>query len=890
MREREGGSWGRGRLTGLIDGEALRELLNNLRLATGLPMEIRDDHGFPLVSADALPAFCTLVRERPRGMSLCCKKAVAHCPTTVGKTAQFATYDGVHHLISPILAEGEFTGALLVGPFLLSALSERAVPLRAHFLSLPEDQLLQAASDIPTVGAEQVEASRRLMAAFSTTLSQQATLASRNEAARLEQRRSLEEIATLRHVMQVINSGLDLGRTLNLIAQFALEMTKSDAALIRLLEADDLVVRGEAGLRTVRSKHSRIKLGEYVAGRVAAEGKAITLIDIQQCGLAQPSRFVSRNRFHGYLCIPIQARGKVLGVLSTFKRKRYRYSDDEVKRLSSLANEAAVAVENALLYEERVRAENRASLLAEAGKLFASSLDVEEILQVVAEKVGKSLDVLCGIYLLEADGETLTLKGVHHPNQAKVDLVLKMIEASPVRVGRGLAGRAIMASRTIVVDGQGPDAFPGCDRPYFRAMNPTSAISVPLRAKDRILGAMIVSITDSDRRFDAGDIGLVEQLAERTATSIENAQLYHRARTEQMKLEAVISGMADGVVIVDKDGKMVTANRAAQEIFGKPTEARMRDTGSSPLREPSTIDCPSCPIDVLPLNKVLTNGGGVVIEEITLRRDDGDSRTCQVSAAPVLDAAGAITGAVAVLRDVTAIREVERMKDEFISVVSHELRAPLTAISGYTQMLARQLSKRPSLEVELGELDLVNAHAQRLTTLVQEILDIPRLESGRLRLNKHSVSLQALTKAFVDRLRLPSDAHTVKVRVPKDLPPVYADPRRVEQILWNLINNAVKYSPNGGQVLVSVKPHGQEAIVSVRDWGIGIERKELHKLFERFYRVDNKENREFEGIGLGLHIARMLVESHDGSIWATSRKGHGSAFSFSLPFVGGKSD
>lgn len=888
MRQDEIGLRSQDRLIEPIDVGAVREAFDSFGAATGLPIQILDGQGLPLSGTAEILPFCGLIRSSSKGFDLCRKKAIANCPRTVGATAGFTAHFGLmHHIVAPILAQGGLAGVVLVGPFGKGACHIEAVRQRAKFLNLSEELLLTAARDIPYLSDEKVAQAAKLLSSLSWLASEHVSLKVAARELQLVRRRDLEESLMLRRVVEIVNAGLDPRRALTSILEFALHVTTSNAAVIRLRQGDDLVWKTSVGFKSEDIKLERVPVGQGLTGRAAAEAKVISSVDVQRSEEAGVSKLLATERFHGFLSVPLKTRGGIVGVLTTYRRKRRRYLDDDVRRLALLADQIALVIDNSLLYEEGIRAEKRAMLLAEAGKIFSSSLDIDEVLDMVTQRIGEALDSLCTIVLPDEGGVRLELKAVFHRNPAKIDLLQKMIEATPLRPGIGLAGRAYQTGEPLFIDGGGPDTFPNPDRPYHRAVNMTSAIAVPLRAKGRVLGAMVVAITDSNRRFDQNDVGLVHSLAARASVSIENAQLYQRVQAERNRLQAVISGMADGVVMVDKDGKVVAINRAGQEIFGKGWETTRPDRAGSGLAGPLLEDGGSHVVDTLPLRRVLSEGLSVLNAEIEFRRGDGELRICQLSAAPVEDYAGAIVGAVAVFRDVTTLKEVERLKDEIISVVSHELRGPLTAISGYTQMLIRQLSKREGMDGEIDELKLMLMHTQRLTTMVRDFLDIPRLELGQLPLNKRHIPLPTLVRGVVNRSKVLSNVHEIEVRVPEELPPIYADQERVEQIVGNLISNAIKYSPKGGQVLVSVTRRGDMAVVSVQDWGIGIERKYLSRLFERFSRVDNRESREFEGIGLGLHVAKLLIEAHHGRIWARSRKDQGTTVSFSLPLSGG---
>jgi signal transduction histidine kinase len=239
------------------------------------------------------------------------------------------------------------------------------------------------------------------------------------------------------------------------------------------------------------------------------------------------------------------------------------------------------------------------------------------------------------------------------------------------------------------------------------------------------------------------------------------------------------------------------------------------------------------------------------------------------------------------MRDVTQQREVDRMKSEFVSHVSHELRTPLTSIAGFIDLI---------LEGEAGEIDenqhrylsIVNNNANRLVDLINDLLDISRIEAGRIDLRCSTLDLGALVTTAATALRPQIDAHhqLLDLAVPDTLPNVWGDADRVLQILTNLLSNASKYTPDGGQLRIRAEPHEDMIAVSVSDTGVGMSPEELSRLFTRFYRVNNELTSEITGTGLGLAITRSLVEMHGGTITVSSTPGAGSVFTFTLPVTG----
>jgi two-component system phosphate regulon sensor histidine kinase PhoR len=251
-----------------------------------------------------------------------------------------------------------------------------------------------------------------------------------------------------------------------------------------------------------------------------------------------------------------------------------------------------------------------------------------------------------------------------------------------------------------------------------------------------------------------------------------------------------------------------------------------------------------------------------------------------VSSAPIFDARGRVVGGVDVIRDVSREREIDEVKSALISTVSHELRTPLTLIHGFAELLV--LRDMPVERQRASAVEILDA-SRRLARLIDDLLSVSRMESGRLVLDPRPLDLAAVVERILSPFRAMAARHTLRASVPAGLPVVWGDPDKVEQILTNLVGNAIKYSPGGGEVLVSVEHDGDTVQVSVRDQGIGMSPRDMGQLFEKFYRVDREEVRRAGGTGLGLYITKRLVEMHGGRLWAESWPGVGSVFRFTLP-------
>jgi PAS domain S-box-containing protein len=341
----------------------------------------------------------------------------------------------------------------------------------------------------------------------------------------------------------------------------------------------------------------------------------------------------------------------------------------------------------------------------------------------------------------------------------------------------------------------------------------------------------------------------------------------------------ILDSAAEGICAVDVNGYVLSANPAAERLLGRDGD----DAVGRPVETLLAVDDDQGE-RISPVRDTLRAGATRHVTGGTLRRAGGVAFTADVVSAPLVED-GRIVGAVVTFRDVTERREVERMKDEFVSVVSHELRTPLTALRGSLGLLAGGRAG-PVDDSARRLLEIAVQNTDRLVRLINDILDLERIRSGRDQVKPRPVHAPELVRQAVELM----DAVAARsgVRLAADVAPVtvMADADRVLQVLTNLVSNAVKFSAPGGEVRVEAREHGGEALFEVRDRGRGIPPGKLESIFGRFQQVDSSDSRAMGGTGLGLAICRGIVAEHGGRIWAESTLGEGSSFRFTLPLAG----
>jgi PAS domain S-box-containing protein len=341
--------------------------------------------------------------------------------------------------------------------------------------------------------------------------------------------------------------------------------------------------------------------------------------------------------------------------------------------------------------------------------------------------------------------------------------------------------------------------------------------------------------------------------------------------------ESYLEALPDAVVVVGADGRVVYANPTAErlaragrdELAGRPLDDAM------PLRDGAGNPWWACSDRLRRLPGVRR----VPARELSLQAASGETTPVDLTATFVRGADGRVVQAVCVLRDASARHRADSQRGELISTLAHELRSPLTSVKGFTATLLHRW-ERFSDEQKRYMLETVNMDADRVTRLIRELLDVSRIDAGRLELRRQEFDLAAMAAGIVGRFEIQHDRHRFQVAFPDGFPAVYADPDKVEQVLTNLVENAVKYS-DGGTVTVTGEASGDAVEVAVRDQGVGIPPDQLPLIFTKFYRRTGQGSAG--GTGLGLFIARGLVEAHGGRIWASSAPGRGTELRFRLP-------
>ena len=373
---------------------------------------------------------------------------------------------------------------------------------------------------------------------------------------------------------------------------------------------------------------------------------------------------------------------------------------------------------------------------------------------------------------------------------------------------------------------------------------------------------------------------LVQDVTDQVRARREIENLATMMAERSARLDSILGSMTDGLWVYDANGDVVDVNQAALNMFGLASRAEAIENGSFARLNLRDSEGRAITYNDMPYARALA--GQTVPDYLAMGKHliTGRDLDLSIAAAPI--ESGGIVGAVLVIRDITALQELDRKKDEFLSVASHELRTPLTTIKGYTQLLAQTVNDLQP-EERATYINAVLGEIERMMGLISELLDVSRIETNRLQIHPQPIRWLEFIQGRVAAFQVQHPNRALRVALSTDETVVTADPDRMRQVVDNLLSNALKYSAEGTDIDLSVEVRGTEMHTSVSDHGIGIPKDEIPQLFERFHRARNVSSRYYGGLGLGLYIARAIVEAHNGSIAVQSVEGQGSTFTMTLP-------
>lgn len=627
--------------------------------------------------------------------------------------------------------------------------------------------------------------------------------------------------------------------------------------------------------------------------------------------LAPLAGLFARHRSCSLLALPLATGSTLHGLILAHTQSPHRFEVDEVELARTISNQVAVAVQNATLFaetrsltedlERRVderttelaREHQRTQTLLQVITELSASLDLEQVLN-------RTLRVLNDMI----GAEQITVLIVR-PGEKKLHMIASIGYASPdiepggattLDVDQGLAGWVIRNRTSVIIDDVRSDPR-WVTLTNGAVTDHRSALGVPLMVGPEALGCMLL-FHRRVAHFSQAQLEMLQAAGNQVAVAVNNAELYRLIRdqaedlgamlrsqqVETSRSKAILEAVADGVLVTDATRTITLFNASAEKIlglnrsqvigkslehftglFGKAAQS-WRETIQTWSQDPNTYQ-----------------PGATFTEQLTLE----NGKVVSIRLSPVILRRDFL-GTVSIFSDITHQVEVDRLKSEFVATVSHELRTPMTSIKGYVEILLMGAAGALN-EQQRHFLDTVRINTERLAVLVNDLLDISRIEAGKVRLNMQPLNLAELATELVANLKRRSDEEGKQIKIevlaPPDLPPIYGDMERVRQILENLLDNAYLYNYEDGSITLNMQQVGDEIQVDVKDTGFGIPIKEQPRIFERFFRGEGPLVLGVAGTGLGLSIVQNLINMHHGRIWLESSgiPREGSTFSITLP-------
>jgi len=603
---------------------------------------------------------------------------------------------------------------------------------------------------------------------------------------------------------------------------------------------------GVEGLEKIRTERPDLILldlemprldGLGVLEALRAEQNEIPVVLMTSHGSEELAVTVFRKGVRDYIIKPIDS-AELLRIVekalteARLRREKERLTQDLIKSNQEL--------------ERRVKELNA---LYGIGRSVSAVLELDRLLGRIVEAAVYITGAEEGsLLLLDEDTNELFIR-------AAQGLEEKYARDFRLKVKDSLAGKVIRTGEPIIINKAGGP------HKVKTAYLVNSILYVPLKAKGRIMGVLTVDNRVSDEDFTRNDLFLLSLLSDYAAVAIENARLFGQIENERRTLEAILAGTEDMIIVTNQQGRVILINDSARNVFALTREEVEGHRLAELIQNQDLLNL---------YQQSLGQTGGTSGEVVA------EDRTFLATLSPISD-----VGRVVIMKDITHLKHLDQMKSDFVATVSHDLRSPLTSIRGFVDLLpvVGELN-----EQQKSFLKKVRRGVEDITALINDLLDIGRIEAGT-DWGIEPCDLNGIIVTVADSLRDQAAGKEQALAVETCAEPliVQGNRLRLEQVVSNLVGNAIKYTPVGGKIHVWSSADDQIAVVNVEDNGVGIPLSEQPFIFDKFYRVQNETTTDISGTGLGLSIVKSIVERHNGRIWVKSESGKGSCFSFLLP-------
>jgi PAS domain S-box-containing protein len=665
-------------------------------------------------------------------------------------------------------------------------------------------------------------------------------------------------------IAEVLGSPLSLTETIDALAEAAAEALGGESAFVLERRGDRLALAGSHDLQPslVEALRKGIPDAESPLAAASREERLVT-----SSRLREDERFAAswRRLFQedapagALLAAPVATGGGQAGAVVVLFQSERSFSDEDLALARHLSRAARGALERGELFETERRARRLSQRLAELGPRLVANLDPSAVLQDLVREAPELVEADAATMRL-LDGEDLVVQAA---SGVAGDSAHALI-GTRAPVDAGLVGLVAHSHEAATVE----DAVA---QPELRRGDPllessmSACFAVPVRGQGGGLLGVLTVYSTAQRVWREEETQALTALGVVASAALSNARLYERVAEEKERSSAILLHIADGVVAVDRDDRIVLWNTTAEQITGVPGAEALGRTVREVLQRDLTDESRS--------------GGD---EPVTISRG-GKEVFLSVAEAVMLDAAGHVAGRIFAFRDVSSERMLDQMKSDFVATVSHELRTPLTSIYGFAETLLRSDIDFPENE-RTTFLGYIASESERLIEIVDDLLNVARLEAGTLGLAVQPTDVGEVVGAVADGTRESLDDGTsLVVEIPDGPLVADADPGKLAQIIQQLVDNAVKFSPEGGTITIAGRRRADSIEVRVSDEGIGIPHADQERIFTKFFRSEGAPGVSASGAGLGLFLVRGLLAAMGGRISVESSEGEGSSFAFELP-------
>jgi PAS domain S-box-containing protein len=689
------------------------------------------------------------------------------------------------------------------------------------------------------------------------------------------------ELQIINSVQEALASKLDIDAIYELVGRKIREIFKADTIFIAFHNQEQNTLETPYYRDQEADGGGSRPFGHGLADHIIKTGQPLLLNTSEESAaigavyVASPGS--TRDLNESFLGVPIFRQGKPIGVASVQCYQPYAYRGSDLSLLQTLTNSMSVALENARLFDETERllqeTEKRAAELATintVSQALVAETDLDALIELIGEQIREAFGAdIVYVALLDEESQT-----IHFPYTYGEKLV-------PLKPGEGLTGKILRTGEPLLINSEMDKrrAELGITRIGKKAQ---SFLGVPIQIGGQTFGVISAQSTSQEERFDKDDLRLLRTIAANVGTAIRNAQLFEEVKRQKQYYEAVIENSPAAIILLDMQANVTGWNPAAERLFGyTEAEAIGRNVDDLVARSEELHD-----EAVRYSEKALQEKQVHLLARRT--RKDGSLVDVDVSGLPV-NVDGRYVGFIAIYHDVTELQQARqvaeqanRAKSTFLANMSHELRTPLNAIIGFTRIVRRK-GAEVLPEKQLENLDKVLVSAEHLLSLINSVLDISKIEAGRIEVKPVSFELGPLIDQIIDTSQpLMRPGVSLRADVQPGIPALHTDEEKLKQIFLNLLSNAAKFT-HQGEIVLAAYPDGDILRVDVADTGIGIPKDAVERIFEEFQQADSSTTREYGGTGLGLSISRSLARLLGGDLTACSIAGEGSTFTLSIP-------